>query len=443
MNKEDFLSKTDVEGFVDWLSCKLLNVEININILPSRFVPGGLEFNCIGINELSGRYIWASKWTDSKNNTHCSNDWSSTQNSLARLRVWINDSLESGRETDLYDASIAVLEWGGVKSARFFLKNLAEANQLVGYLSSKKTSMSLDNANLNNLSFDRFDSGLTKVHALLSEDGLPIYDSRVAAVICAFVYLYREETNMPINNLLFPASSARGKQIRNLRCFQGGNVFPRLYSQASDVDWGRAQVKLGWIFQSVLKRNQDLFPNENGLIARMYALEASFFMLGYDLRAINGLFVVNLVGNPIVVEQLERENSIGDWMLWGQRFNGYRVPTVHNFTKVMTVFLQFRTQHPNCNDLNLFSRWVLENSDGINTKNSSNAFRYPLTEGEMGIKFLADNEIQQLVEFPNGEFAREMLLAWQGCDVDDLLPNSIADVFIAGRINQLGRQLKI
>jgi len=40
----------------------------------------------------------------------------------------------------------------------------------------------------------KFDSGLTKIHALLDGDGSPIYDSRVAGATSLLYCLYREKS---------------------------------------------------------------------------------------------------------------------------------------------------------------------------------------------------------------------------------------------------------
>jgi hypothetical protein len=57
-----------------------------------------------------------------------------------------------------------------------------------------------------------------------------------------------------------------------------------LYSQTAHHEWAQVQLKLGWIFWGLLSYCPNLFKNEGDIAARAHALEASLFMVGYDLR---------------------------------------------------------------------------------------------------------------------------------------------------------------
>lgn len=288
MTKNEFLTKPSVSSFITWLGNKVNTINIQVAIKSSSFVPGGLHFNTTGITSLMERYFWRPRWNDTEGNPMVHGDWKSTKLFLNSLHTDLIQAVADNSEPLLHSASCRVLKWGGVHKAKTFLGIKQGKKELVGYLSLMKETMTLATASLgslNGISVQQFDSGLTKIHALLSDDGLPIYDSRVGAAIAAFVHLYRQETGGDITDLMFPVSAARGTQIRTLK------GFPRLYSQASPAFWARSQVKLGWVLETVLINNPELFASEGALNNRMHAFEASMFILGYDLRAIPELGV--------------------------------------------------------------------------------------------------------------------------------------------------------
>jgi hypothetical protein len=140
------------------------------------------------------------------------------------------------------------------------------------------------------VTFDRLDEILcmnammTKVHSLVADDGLPIYDSRVAGAVAALVELYRctteqKWTSLP-DDLHFPSTDRR----RTARSFADDALSPQhIYYSHSDspMRWAKAKIKLGRVMRHSLTVNPRLFgsaPNQE----RMHALEATLFMTGYD-----------------------------------------------------------------------------------------------------------------------------------------------------------------
>jgi hypothetical protein len=125
-------------------------------------------------------------------------------------------------------------------------------------------------------------SMLAKVHAFHSEDGLPIYDSRVAFAAAALVEIYRRELSLSWDSVLdevaFPAID-RARRVTSYDdvCDPG---FLNRSAASCTAEWCSAMVRLGSIFQRVLSLAPKLFRAEGSLQKRMHALEASFFMLG-------------------------------------------------------------------------------------------------------------------------------------------------------------------
>lgn len=99
---------------------------------------------------------------------------------------------------------------------------------------------------------------LTKVHALASSDGLPIYDSRVAVAIASLVELWRtaRRTNgQPLpETLTFPAAY-NSRTVRN-------DAFPAAVSPGvigganATVSWASAKVRLGWLMEKFLRETR-------------------------------------------------------------------------------------------------------------------------------------------------------------------------------------------
>lgn len=195
-NRNEFLDNPDVSGFINWLGEDLVRREFKLIFSPSRFVPGGLNVMTAGIESVLAHYRWQSSWVDSRNNqqiTSC--DWNSTKASLATLSQWLNNSIDDKDERKTYEATIAVLNWGGVSGASGLLHRLYENGQLVQYLKKTRDILSVNGDNrvedITSKNIFKFDSGLTKIHALHANDGSPIYDTRVAAAVSLLYRLYR------------------------------------------------------------------------------------------------------------------------------------------------------------------------------------------------------------------------------------------------------------
>jgi hypothetical protein len=122
----------------------------------------------------------------------------------------------------LHGAAIVVPARGAVP----FLRELADQNTLLAYLAATRADLALSTAQLGApLHVKKMNSMLTKVHAMASEDGLPIYDSRVAAAIAALVEVWRRvqgTSASPLPALLTfppPHGSARLETWLPMRCY--------------------------------------------------------------------------------------------------------------------------------------------------------------------------------------------------------------------------------
>lgn len=156
---------------------------------------------------------------------------------------------------------------------------------LVKYLKQCQALFALDrNQQLNHLTkqnFLRFDSGMTKIHALLDTAGSPIYDGRIGAAIALLYRLYRQSTGTTAPQALDFAGPGIGDQIRNPEHLKlGYNGTPQL-STTSRHPWARRQLQLGWIIRAVLE-GSELFAKQPQLVDRCATTLREVPLLAYN-----------------------------------------------------------------------------------------------------------------------------------------------------------------
>ena len=191
MNKQQFLNDSDVICFVEWLIENLATLPICLRIGKSRFVPEAVKKNIDGLGNVLGHYVWKSIGMET-------GEWDETKARLSVLSNALRAAVNKNDEKAALDACEDILDWGGNRSRKVgaypFLKtDLFDKNTLCAYIREAGNGFSLTTANEALLSptVRRMNAMLTKVHALYAIDGLPIYDSRVAAAIASLVELWR------------------------------------------------------------------------------------------------------------------------------------------------------------------------------------------------------------------------------------------------------------
>ncbi len=320
MKRDAFLKEPEVRDFIAWLSDNLPKLPFKLRFKSSKFVPGGIEADVVGIEQVLGHYHWK-------------DNWGQTRDVLGKLREQLSSALDVNDEQTL-QVCLDILRWGGVRGAIPFLHRLAADGTLSSYLKRMARLMSLDGEtdldDLDASSVERFDAGLTKIHAVLDTSGSPIYDSRVGAAIAMLHSLFRQQWSGGKSVLKFPSGAARGDQIRNPGAFVNGLSAPQ-FSAITYAEWARCQVQLGWIIRAVLERTK-WFAEQGALSARCHAFEASLFMLGYDLRCFGLPFAP---GFDATVQQGAASGRRAGGKGW--------VPTGHSFSQVIREYVAFRS----------------------------------------------------------------------------------------------------
>ncbi|WP_425251512.1 hypothetical protein ACPJXG_14885 [Janthinobacterium sp. NFX145] len=390
MKRDDFLKQDDVRGFIDWLAAELPARSFHLKMARSRFVPGGLDVQATGLEAVLGHYVWSTRWTDAQGKAVVSGNWHETRASLGQLRGWLKDAIARQDEDQTLAACLAILEWGGVRGAIVFLKRLHAQGRPVAYFTRLAPLMALDSdASLDALDTDtveRFDAGLTKIHALFDGSGSPIYDSRVGAAMAMLYAQYRSQAGSKRAKkhwLAFPSGAARGKQIRNPKGIDGGFAgAPQFFGKAvSCQDWAQWQVKLGWILRAVLEQCDWFKAGSADMAARCHAFEACLFMLGYDLRCF---------GEATAEATMAKERVAKDDVPQ----SGW-VPTGCSFKNVLPVYAQFRQRHEK-DDLATFAKWYARTQGAA--EKTANAYCFPYSESEFDMFDSSEERLDTIVK---------------------------------------------
>ena len=286
MNRNAFIASSDVAAFTDWLAKHYGSLSIRLDIKSSRFVRGGLRTNVAGLDLLE-HYRWRTKGSKTGN-------WQETRDYLHELGDALKRAIASRNDDEVLDACRRILAWGGdrnnAKGAMPFLKSLHAAGKLAEYLDTSSRAFALDAAIIDGSrpQAAKMNSMLTKVHALASHDGLPIYDSRVGAAIAALVELWRRlqgKTAEPLSSrLAFPAIPSDRSVHSLFADAQSPGVLSYAPASAATtaIEWCSAKIRLGWLMAAVTEKAPGLFAGE-AAGDRMHAFEASLFMIGYDV----------------------------------------------------------------------------------------------------------------------------------------------------------------
>lgn len=312
MTKADFLKNKDVEGFIEWLSNRhevdlsavrpehpegkdpisISTIPVCLNIKKSRFVPKAINIQTTGIEGVLSHYTW-------KSTGMVRGDWVETKARLTALSHALRSAVLSPSNTTTLAACRDILEWGGNRDwavgAYPFLNRMAAAGTLCDYIADTGMAFSLATADESALAppTELMNAMLTKVHALYATDGLPIYDSRVAAAIASLVEMWRidagkVDTNLP-PNLTFPATMRSRTVLRLFPHAKHSGVMT--YGAPGTVaQWSSAKVRLAWIMEGVLTKLPKLFSTccpTPSLADRMHAFEASLFIIGYDVTCLD------------------------------------------------------------------------------------------------------------------------------------------------------------
>ena len=190
--------------------------------------------------------------------------------------------------SELRDWAVAVVKWGGVSNGN---KEWLQHNRyrLKAEFVNVREQLSKGKDTIRSM---RFNSGMSKIYSLLSED-LIIYDSRVAAALAWLVVVWCRNTkrHSAPADLAFrcmPAKEARTPRRRKIRNPSGCGIEFLNVNNSPEIH-ARWNIRAS----SILTKALELSHQDNTAFHRqankMRALEAALFMWGYDYpRAVRG-----------------------------------------------------------------------------------------------------------------------------------------------------------
>ena len=291
MNKELFGNIEYVVKFTDWLSEELLNVRAHIKLKSSKFVKGGIDANCCGVDEVLSHYQWNSFCKNPVDDSAMfSSDWVSTKELLNKLSDEIIFAMDDYDNDKIAKVCHSILQWGGNRNKKVgatpVIDDLRQTGELYTYIKNCREIFEGNKLDKDKLKLVKHTGSMwTKIYALSSRSVAPIYDSRVAAAASSFVAKFAHNVDMKAwqcTELRFPVpSQQRGRTSITL----DGEEFKFPHLKNNEIEWTDATMRLSWIMDKVLPQ-VPLFPNEKKC-DKKHAFEAVFFMLGYNTASLS------------------------------------------------------------------------------------------------------------------------------------------------------------
>lgn len=290
IEKYDFLRTPEVSDFSEWLSEMSDKLSVEIKVKRSRFVENAIETNCVGFQEILDNYHWKSSWKDPfSDRFHQSKNWTQTRDSLEALSELLVQSISTSDDLKIFNVCEQILIWGGNRDVRKGatpqLEFLKSENALLQYLEKAKTIFDGDTISTDNITKKvRFAGSMwTKIYALNSVSGAPIYDTRVAAAICTLLAIFRHETkSWTSKDSLLNFSVSTRERKRSRFTLPNNEIVGFSFLQNDSAEWTENTLKLSWIIESAISKRPLLFGKEKNMKTKKHAFEACLFMLGYD-----------------------------------------------------------------------------------------------------------------------------------------------------------------
>ncbi len=244
-------------------------------------------------------------------------DFASNSALLADLQSRLRLATQKANETLALQICKDVQIWGGTDKAPRGggnlqrLEEISAGNGLVAYLTSLEKSLKTCDETGKFLERRGFvsNAGFTKIYSLYFADFI-IYDSRVAAVLGAFLAEWARNGNVVADSLRLmwmPPNEGQGISRPKLR---NPSTTEITFQQATDRKAHFvSNVRANWILSSVANRldSPGIWPLHN----RLRALEAALFMMGHDLAGNAGYPVKeNGRGPPVAMGANSTERAV-------------------------------------------------------------------------------------------------------------------------------------
>jgi hypothetical protein len=286
MNRDPYVNSQIVKDFISWINTKEPQSFIhNYQALKPR-----KDWQCHSVYHAYEAYGWPFSSFDSTqgNIPIKGSSYPQSEQFLTKLSMGIKQAVTEGSEEAALNHCHAIMQWGGVlRRNKMAIQRFKENVPLTQRLCEAQQRLNPSTFCLDGKIDDLFiNSGFSKVYSLLIDDFV-IYDSRVGAALGLLVRHFCEENNLTAipEELCFAYADApvakgheQGKNVRNPG--MGAYVFPKLNNNTSRYILNN--MKANWLIKAIVSSENSSF-NQLEVSARMRALEAALFMIGYKV----------------------------------------------------------------------------------------------------------------------------------------------------------------
>jgi hypothetical protein len=257
MNRKKYVKEEHVAGFIEFLKVEIVPGNTVVPFIPrvnAARVDAQLRYGY-------DHYLWNR------------NDFTSTAALLADFSMALNNGLRSNDNQRVLTAITNIQKWGLTPNAA--AHNIETYNRIgMEGLRNAMQELLSDNPDIDAFRQLPYNSGFTKIYALIKPDKLPIYDSRVSAMMGYLVAVYCQRHNLkniPDQLLLYCMPFHK-----NRRPSYGENRFPTTNNNAQRH--ARGAIRCGWILNEIKEDIATCWKVDEALSVR--AIESALFYAG-------------------------------------------------------------------------------------------------------------------------------------------------------------------
>jgi hypothetical protein len=267
MKKNTFLNNKDVLDFIKWIEPFLDNNFVHSYELKND---NNRNWKCNSIYNAFEEYCWPN------NGQNTSFDYN--QKKLNSYKFKLKNALDNKNQKEAKDACIKILKWGELeKKNEIYINNNKNIINELTYI-KKKYGPNIYDTNTHSLLKIVITSGFSKIYSILFDDFI-IYDSRVSAALCYLIKKFCSDKNL--NNipseLKFSFSKGRKGDERN------PNNDKYIFTKINQSNYLINNIKASWLLSGISENTKSKF-NELSKDIQLRALEAAFFMIGYEIK---------------------------------------------------------------------------------------------------------------------------------------------------------------
>lgn len=287
-NKQEYIRSHNIAAFLDFLvnCCKPDGFNHQWLSYSRRFtgVAKGKSWTCNSLIDAFEKYYWPAEDPISNSKIESFDETSAVLDELSKRLL---DAISLGDKLAAQHICRLILRWGAVESKPHVAAKFKDPEfDIVSHLSKMKSFlghiMSGGDLEAHELpTFQRMDSGVTKVYALIAP-GFAIFDSRVG---CALGLLVREfwlKNHAALEDLPMELRFLWGGNIESRNPnLAGQRIFPAFRAVSDQIRFDQ-NIQISWLLQELGERLL-----KSGLVKDMTStkivrvLETSLFMIGY------------------------------------------------------------------------------------------------------------------------------------------------------------------